>query len=35
VPAIAALAIVQFLIVWNDLLVALIYIAPSGPTISH
>jgi len=29
VPAIAALAIFQFLFVWNDLLVALIYIGPN------
>ena len=31
VPAIASLAIFQFLFVWNDLLVALIYIGPTGP----
>jgi alpha-glucoside transport system permease protein len=31
VPAIAALAIFQFLFVWNDLLVALIYIGASNP----
>jgi alpha-glucoside transport system permease protein len=31
VPAIAALAIFQFLFVWNDLLVALIYIGPQNP----
>ena len=30
VPAIAALAIFQFLFVWNDLLVALIYIGASN-----
>ncbi|HEX5465415.1 MAG TPA: carbohydrate ABC transporter permease [Candidatus Limnocylindrales bacterium] len=32
VPAIAALAIFQFLFVWNDLLVALIYIGAANPT---
>lgn len=32
VPAIAALAIFQFLFVWNDLLVALIYIGFANPT---
>jgi alpha-glucoside transport system permease protein len=31
VPAIAALAIFQFLFVWNDLLVALIYIGAANP----
>jgi alpha-glucoside transport system permease protein len=31
VPAIAALAIFQFLFVWNDLLVALVYIGLSNP----
>jgi alpha-glucoside transport system permease protein len=31
VPAIAALAIFQFLFVWNDLLVALIFIGPQNP----
>lgn len=31
VPAIAALAIFQFLFVWNDLLVALIYISVTNP----
>ena len=31
VPAIAALAIFQFLFVWNDLLVALIYLGASNP----
>ena len=31
VPAIAALAIFQFLFVWNDLLVALIYLGLSNP----
>ena len=31
VPAIAALAIFQFLFVWNDLLVALIYIGAQNP----
>ncbi len=31
VPAIAALAIFQFLFVWNDLLVALIYIGAASP----
>ena len=31
VPAIAALAIFQFLFVWNDLLVSLIYIGASNP----
>ena len=31
VPAIAALAIFQFLFVWNDLLVALIYIGATNP----
>ena len=31
VPAIAALAIFQFLFVWNDLLVALIFIGPNIP----
>jgi alpha-glucoside transport system permease protein len=31
VPAIAALAIFQFLFVWNDLLVALIYISIVNP----
>ena len=31
VPAIAALAIFQFLFVWNDLLVSLIYIGPTNP----
>jgi len=31
VPAIAALAIFQFLFTWNDLLVALIYIGPQNP----
>jgi alpha-glucoside transport system permease protein len=31
VPAIAALAIFQFLFVWNDLLVALIYLAVFNP----
>jgi alpha-glucoside transport system permease protein len=31
VPAIAALAIFQFLFVWNDLLVALIYIGAQSP----
>jgi alpha-glucoside transport system permease protein len=31
VPAIAALAIFQFLFVWNDLLVALIYIGAVRP----
>ena len=31
VPAIAALAIFQFLFVWNDLLVALIYISLANP----
>ncbi len=30
-PAIAALAIFQFLFVWNDLLVALIYIGAQNP----
>jgi alpha-glucoside transport system permease protein len=32
VPAIAALAIFQFLFVWNDLLVALIYIGAANPS---
>jgi alpha-glucoside transport system permease protein len=31
VPAIAALAIFQFLFTWNDLLVALVYIGPQNP----
>ncbi|TAM77562.1 MAG: carbohydrate ABC transporter permease, partial [Chloroflexota bacterium] len=31
VPAIAALAIFQFLFVWNDLLVALIYLGAANP----
>jgi alpha-glucoside transport system permease protein len=31
VPVIASLAIFQFLFVWNDLLVALIYIGPTNP----
>ena len=31
IPAIAALAIFQFLFVWNDLLVSLIYIGPTNP----
>jgi len=31
VPALAALAIFQFLFVWNDLLVALIYIGAQNP----
>ncbi|HEX5590443.1 MAG TPA: carbohydrate ABC transporter permease [Candidatus Limnocylindrales bacterium] len=31
VPVIASLAIFQFLFVWNDLLVALIYIGPTDP----
>ena len=31
VPAIAALAIFQFLFVWNDLLVALVYLGASNP----
>jgi alpha-glucoside transport system permease protein len=33
VPALASLAIFQFLWVWNDLLVALIYLGPSGPRV--
>lgn len=32
IPAIAALAIFQFLFVWNDLLVALIYIGAANPS---
>jgi alpha-glucoside transport system permease protein len=32
VPAIAALAIFQFLFVWNDLLVALLYLGAGNPT---
>jgi alpha-glucoside transport system permease protein len=32
VPALAALAIFQFLFVWNDLLVALVYIGLANPT---
>ena len=31
VPVIASLSIVQFLFVWNDLLVSLIYIGPTNP----
>ena len=31
IPALAALAIFQFLFVWNDLLVALIYIGLANP----
>ena len=33
VPALASLAIFQFLWVWNDLLVALVFLGPSGPNV--